>query len=102
MRSEANQASVLTRYLALMFVKGIEKAVTFNFKEETEDENAPDANSFGLQNVTCEDGTASIAAKKYVIAIETVIDVLDVLVPLEAKRQSVGRGTLFELVFKNR
>jgi hypothetical protein len=31
-----------------------------------------------------------------------MIDVLDVLVPLEAKRQSVGRGTLFELVFKNR
>ena len=31
-------------------------------------------------------------------AIETV---LDVLVPLEAKRQSVGSGTLFELVFED-
>lgn len=29
---EANQASVLTRYLALMFVSGIEKAVIFNLK----------------------------------------------------------------------
>ena len=29
---EENQASVLTRYLALMFVNGIEKAVIFNLK----------------------------------------------------------------------
>jgi len=46
--SETNQASVLTRYLALMFVNGIERAVIFNLKDETVDENAPDANSFGL------------------------------------------------------
>ena len=37
--------------------------MTFNLKEETEDENAPDANSFGLYDVSCEDGTATIAAK---------------------------------------
>jgi hypothetical protein len=30
--SEENQASVLTRYLALMFVNGIEKALIFNLK----------------------------------------------------------------------
>jgi len=30
--SEDNLASVLTRYLALMFVNGIEKAVIFNLK----------------------------------------------------------------------
>jgi exo-beta-1,3-glucanase (GH17 family) len=46
--SEDNQASVLTRYLALMFVNGIEKAVIFNLKDEAVDENALDANSFGL------------------------------------------------------
>ena len=37
--------------------------MTFNLKEETEDENAPDANSFGLYDLSCEDGTATIAAK---------------------------------------
>ena len=30
--SETNQASVLTRYLALMFVNGIEKALIFTLK----------------------------------------------------------------------
>jgi len=30
--SEENQASVLTRYLALMFVNGIEKALIFTLK----------------------------------------------------------------------
>jgi len=99
--SEENQASVLTRYLALMFVNGIEKAVIFNLKDETVNENVLDANSFGLYDVACEDGTESIAAKKSVTAIETMIDVLDGLVPLEAKRQSVGKGTLFEIVFED-
>ncbi|RCV63830.1 Exo-beta-1,3-glucanase, GH17 family [Methanophagales archaeon] len=32
--SEENQASVLTRYLALMFVNGIERTVIFNLKDE--------------------------------------------------------------------
>ena len=64
MYSEANQASVLTRYLALMFVNGIEKALIFNLKDEAVDENAPDANCFGLQDLSCEDGTETIAAKK--------------------------------------
>ncbi len=96
---EANQASVLTRYLALMFVSGIEKALIFNLKDETVDETAPDANSFGLYDVACEDGTESIAAKKLVNAIETMIDVLGGLVPLEANRRDVGEGTLFEIVF---
>ncbi len=41
-----NQASVLTRYLALMFVNGLERVEIFNLKEETVDENAPDANIF--------------------------------------------------------
>jgi hypothetical protein len=99
--SEANQASVLTRYLALMFVNGIERAVIFNLKDETVDENALDANSFGLYDVTCEDGTETIAAKKSVKAIETMVDVLDGLVPLEAKRRDVGKGKLFEIVFEN-
>jgi formylglycine-generating enzyme required for sulfatase activity/DNA-binding beta-propeller fold protein YncE len=99
--SEENQASVLTRYLALMFVNGIERAVIFNLKDETVDENAPDANSFGLYDVACEDGTETITAKKSVKAIETMVDVLDGLVPLEAKRQSVGKGTLFEIVFED-
>ena len=99
--SEDNQASVLTWYLTLMFVNGIEKAVIFNLKDEAVDENAHYANSFGLYDVSCEDGTESIAAKKSVKAIETMIDVLDGLVPLEAKRQSVGEGTLFEIVFED-
>jgi hypothetical protein len=43
---------------------GIEKAVIFNLKDETVDENAPDANSFGLYDVACEDGTETIATKK--------------------------------------
>jgi len=97
--SEANQASVLKRYLALMLVNGIERAVIFNLKDETVDENAKDANSFGLFDVSCEDGTETITAKKSVKAIETMVDVLDGLVPLEAKQQSVGKGTLFEIVF---
>jgi hypothetical protein len=84
-----------------MFVNGIEKALIFNLKDETVDENAPDANSFGLYDVACEDGTESIAAKKSVKAIETMIDVLDGLVPLEAKRRDVGKGTLFEIVFED-
>jgi len=99
--SEENQASVLTRYLALMFVNGIERAVIFNLKDETVAENAPDANSFGLYDVACEDGTESITAKKSVKAIETMVDLLDGLVPLEAKQQSVGKGTLFEIVFED-
>jgi formylglycine-generating enzyme required for sulfatase activity len=99
--SEANQASVLTRHLALMFVNGIEKALIFNLKDETVDENALDANSFGLYDVACEDGTESIVAKKSVKVIETMVDVLDGLVPLEAKQQSVGKGTLFEIVFED-
>jgi len=37
---EENQASVLTRYLALMFVNDIEEAVIFNLKDETVAENA--------------------------------------------------------------
>ena len=97
--SEENQASVLTRYLTLMFVNGIEKAVIFNIKDEAVDENAHYANSFGLYDVSCEDGTESIAAKKSVKAIETMIDVLDGLVPLEAKQQDVVEGSLFEIVF---
>jgi hypothetical protein len=100
--SEENQASVLTRYLALMFAaNGIERAVIFNLKDETVDENAPDANSFGLYDVACEDGTETITAKKSVKAIKTMVDVLDGLVPLEAKPQSVGKGTLFEIVFED-
>jgi hypothetical protein len=107
-RSHSNQLkqyptsppSVLTRYLALMFVNGIEKALIFNLKDETVDENAPDANSFGLYDVASEDGTECIVAKKSVKAIETMIDVLDGLVPLEAKRRDVGKGTLFEIVFE--
>jgi hypothetical protein len=98
--SEENQASVLTRYLALMFVNGIERAVIFNLKDEAVDENAPDANSFGLYDVSCEDGTETIAAKKSVKAIEIMVE-LDGLVPLEAKRQDVGKGTLFEIVFED-
>ena len=97
--SEDNLASVLTRYLALMFVNGIEKVMIFDLKDETVDVKALDANSFGLYDVACEDGTESIAPKKSVIAIETMLNVLDGLVPLEAKRQSVGKGTLFEIVF---
>jgi hypothetical protein len=99
--SEENQASILTRYLALMFVNGIERAVIFNLKDETVAENAPDANSFGLYDVACEDGTETITAKKSVKAIETMLNVLDGLVPLEAKQQSVGKGTLFEIVFED-
>jgi DNA-binding beta-propeller fold protein YncE len=99
--SEANQASVLTRYLALMFVNGIERAVIFNLKDETVDENAHYANSFGLYDVACEDGMETIAAKKSVKAIETMVDVLDGLVPLEAKRRDVGKGSLFKIVFEN-
>lgn len=38
--SEDNQASILTRYLALMFVNGIEKAMIFNLKDEAVAENA--------------------------------------------------------------
>lgn len=38
--SEENPASVLTRYLALMFVNGIEKALIFNLKDEAVAENA--------------------------------------------------------------
>jgi parallel beta-helix repeat protein len=99
--SEENQASVLTRYLALMFVNGIEKAEIFNLKDEAVDENAPDANSFGLYDVACEDSTESISAKKSVTAIETMLNLLDGLVPLEVKQQSVGKGTLFEIVFED-
>jgi hypothetical protein len=99
--SEANQASVLTRYLALMFVNGIERAVIFNLKDETVAENAPDANSFGLYDVSCEDSTETITAKKSVKAIETMLNLLDGLVPLEAKQQRVGKGTLFEIVFED-
>jgi hypothetical protein len=99
--SEENQASVLTRYLALMFVNGIERAVIFNLKDEAEDENALDANSFGLYDVACEDGIESIAPKKSVKAIETIIDVLDGLVPLEAKQRDVGKGSLFEIVLED-
>jgi hypothetical protein len=99
MYSEENQASVLTRYLALMFVNGIERAVIFNLKDETVDEDAPEANSFGLYDVACEDGTESIAAKKSVKAIEIMVE-LDGLVPLEAKQRDVGKGTLFEIVFE--
>jgi hypothetical protein len=95
--SEENQASVLTRYLALMFVNGIERAVIFNLKDETVAENAPDANSFGLYDVSCEDGTETITAKKSVTAVEIMVE-LDGLEPLEAKQQSVGKGTLFEIV----
>jgi hypothetical protein len=80
--SETNQASVLTRYLALMFANGIERAVIFNLKDETVSENALDANSFGLYDVSCEDGTETITAKKSVKAIKTMIDLLDGLVPL--------------------
>jgi DNA-binding beta-propeller fold protein YncE len=98
--SEENQASVLTRYLALMFVNGIERAVIFNLKDETVAENALDANSFGLYDVACEDGTESITAKKSVTAIEIMVE-LDGLVPLEVKQQSVGKGTLFEIVFED-
>jgi len=47
-----------------MFVNGIEKALIFNLKDEAVDENAPDANCFGLQDLSCEDGTETIAAKK--------------------------------------
>ena len=99
--SHENKASVLTRYLTLMFVNDIEEAVIFNLKDETVDENVLDANSFGLNDLSCEDGTETIAAKKSVNAIETVIDVLDVLVPLEANQQSVGKRTLFKIVFVN-
>jgi hypothetical protein len=99
--SEENQTSVLTRYLALMFVNSIEKALIFNLKDETVDENALDANSFGLYDVACEDGTETIAAKKSVKAIETMIDLLDGLVPVGVKQQSVGKGTLFEIVFED-
>jgi hypothetical protein len=84
-----------------MFVNGIERAVIFNLKDETVAENALDANSFGLYDVSCEDGMETIAAKKSVKAIETMVDVLDGLVPLEAKQQSVGKGTLFEIVFED-
>ena len=101
MYSEDNQASVLTRYLALMFVNGIEKAVIFNLKDESVAENAHDANSFGLYDVACEEGTECIAAKKSVKTIETMVDVLDGLVPLEAERRDVGKGTLFEIVFED-
>ena len=101
MYSEDNQASVLTRYLVLMFVANeIEKAVIFNLKDETVDEDALDANSFGVYDVACEDGTESISAKESVKAIETMVDVLDGLVPLEAKQREVGKGTLFEIVFE--
>ena len=97
---EDNQATVLTRYLALMFAaNGIEKALIFNLKDETVDENAKDANSFGVYDVACEDSMESIAAKKSVTAIEMMIDVLVGLVPLEAKRRDVGKGIVFEIVF---
>jgi len=99
--SEENQASLLTRYLALMFVNGIEKAVIFNLKDGSVDENVKDANSFGLYAVACEDGTETIAAKRSVKAIETMVDVLDGLVPLEAKQRDVGKGSLFEIMFEN-
>jgi len=96
--SKDNQASILTGYLALMFVNGVERAVIFNLKDETVAENALDANSFGLYDVACEDGTETIAAKKSVKAIEIMVE-LDRLVPLEAKRRNVGKGALFEIVF---
>jgi hypothetical protein len=96
---EDNQASVLTLYLALMFANDIEEAVIFNLKDETVDENVLGANRFGLYDVVCEDGTESIAAKKSVKCIEIMVNVLDGLVLLEAKRQSVCKGTLFEIVF---
>jgi hypothetical protein len=99
--SEANQASVLTRYLALMFVNGIEKVVIFNLKDESVDEDAYDANSFGVYVVACEDGTETIAPKKSLKAIETMVDVLDGLKPVEVKRRGVGKGTLFEIVFED-
>ena len=38
----------MTRYLALMFVNGIEKVMIFDLKDETVDVKALDANSFGL------------------------------------------------------
>ena len=101
MHSVENQASVLTRYLALMFVKGIERALIFNLKDETVDENAQDANSFGLYDVSCEDGTETITAKKSVMAIETMVKLLDGLVPLEAKQRDVGKGGLFKIVFED-
>jgi hypothetical protein len=75
--------------------------VIFNLKDENVAENAQDANSFGLYDVSCEDGTETITAKKSVTAVETMIDLLDGLVQLEAKQQSVGKGTLFELVFED-
>ena len=98
--SDENQASILTRYLALMFAaNGIEKALIFNLKDETLGENAKDANSFGLYDVACKNSTETIAPKKSVQALETMIDVLNGLVPLETKRRDVGKGTLFEIGF---
>jgi len=97
--SKDNPASVLTRYLALIFVNGIEKAMIFNLKDETVGENAKDANSFGLYDVACKNSTETIAPKKSVQALETMIDVLNGLVPLETKRRDVGKGTLFEIGF---
>jgi len=46
--SKDNQASVLTRYLALMFVNGIEKALIFNLKDETVDVNKRLGQRMGL------------------------------------------------------
>jgi exo-beta-1,3-glucanase (GH17 family) len=46
--SEENQASVLTRYLTLMFVNGIEKALIFNLKDETVAENAETSEKTGV------------------------------------------------------
>jgi len=51
--------------------------------------------------VPCDDKTESITAKKSVSAIATMVDVLDGLVPLEAKRRDIGKGTLFEIVFED-
>lgn len=73
----------------------------FNLKDETVDENAPDANSFGLYDVACEDDTETIAPKKSVKAIETMINLLDGLVPLETKWQNVGKGIVFKIGFED-
>ena len=90
----------MTRYLALMFVNGIEKTVIFNLKDETVDDNAPDANSFGLYDVACEDGPESIAAKKSVKAIETMIDVLDGLVPQKQSGEMSVTGEYLKLCLR--
>jgi len=61
------------------------KTAKSSLKDEAVAENAPEANRFGLYDVACEDGTESIAAKKSVTAVETMLNVLNGLVPSEAK-----------------